>query len=1137
MRRMRQRIVSALLSVVMVCSLSGLPGYAEAYRDAEGLPGGESGSVEAAIPADGAGADAETVIPADDPDAGVEMIAPDDSPGADAEMVIPADGAGADMGAAIPAYGPGGADDVPAEIPGFDAEKGTEEILDAADGDGTAAGEGPTDEAAADAAGSLQDEAPTEITVEGIETVAEAPAEALADAGGEILLYVLTESYQDYISIPSGYLQTYDLGGHTGTVSSGDSVLVENQVVKPAAETWYYHQLPSGQWVGSSNPSGDPGEYAVTDFVYGTSTVMLEDGTTLTFCVKSYADLYSEQIIEQYLAEHITAGMTEYEKAELCCKFAAGYDYGTGCSTRTGMLVTGAGDCWASTDTLLYMLGRLGIACQSHDGSFEEGAGSGHVNVMAKLDGEYYILDAGFVGEAPRLYSMKKTGLYKYSILSSSEATAAITDFADMEGETRIEIPASLDGYRIVEISDGAFSGKDALVHVTIPDTVERIGDEAFANCGALETVDLPEHLASIGASCFFYCESLRELRLPASLTEIGAGCFRYCTSLQSIDVDAGNSVFSSVDGILFDKGFTKLLTFPAAKKPASYTVPASVQTIGEYAFQHACVKSLNFPAGLREIEPYAFEDYGMEKIGPSAWSPAELDPLVLPSGMTSVSAYAFASAGISEIVLPAGIQRIESYAFFRSNIRKINFPQGLAYIGEGAFAGLGYHDMTFMIPVSVKEISSYAFLLGQGWSSMDAGSGSSGRVARIVFAEGCDIAFGEEVFSAAVLIAGENSPVHQYAKEHGVSFEAETDNQTYGRLLDLKLSNEKDGIALSWNASGDTGQYEIYRKKQGEASFQRVQVTGQTSWTDAGIESGGNYSYRLEFTVGGARISTPQVSLWRLAAPAAVRTVPQGNTTSILWPPVEGADEYRIYYRAKGSTGYGYTTLTTLVPGEGGLFEYSFVRIENYDVWIVAFREGDAGAPEEVKPGEGGDTPAEVKPGEDSGVEEIRVSLSKKTYTYNGKARKPSVTVAAGGTTLKKDRDYTVKYSKNKAVGTAKVTVSLKGKYSGKITASFTINPPKTSLSLAKSTSAGKLTLKWKKVSSADGYQIQYALKKNFSGKKTVNVSRAKTVSKKLSGLKKGKTCYVRIRTWKKVSGRKYYSSWSGKKKVKILR
>lgn len=80
------------------------------------------------------------------------------------------------------------------------------------------------------------------------------------------------------------------------------------------------------------------------------------------------------------------------------------------------------------------------------------------------------------------------------------------------------------------------------------------------------------------------------------------------------------------------------------------------------------------------------------------------------------------------------------------------------------------------------------------------------------------------------------------------------------------------------------------------------------------------------------------------------------------------------------------------------------------------------------------------------------------------------------------------------------------------------------------------KMKAVWGKKSSVSGYQIQYSTTSDFSsGNKSVTVSGASIVTKTISSLTKGKTYYVRIRTYKTVSGTNYYSGWSGKKSVKI--
>lgn len=90
-------------------------------------------------------------------------------------------------------------------------------------------------------------------------------------------------------------------------------------------------------------------------------------------------------------------------------------------------------------------------------------------------------------------------------------------------------------------------------------------------------------------------------------------------------------------------------------------------------------------------------------------------------------------------------------------------------------------------------------------------------------------------------------------------------------------------------------------------------------------------------------------------------------------------------------------------------------------------------------------------------------------------------------------------------------------------------------SISGLKNSSGKKMKVTWKKKSKATGYQIQYSTSSQFSGAKTVTVSKNSTTSKTISGLKKGKNYYVRIRTYKSSAGKKFYSGWSSTKKVKI--
>jgi hypothetical protein len=160
-------------------------------------------------------------------------------------------------------------------------------------------------------------------------------------------------------------------------------------------------------------------------------------------------------------------------------------------------------------------------------------------------------------------------------------------------------------------------------------------------------------------------------------------------------------------------------------------------------------------------------------------------------------------------------------------------------------------------------------------------------------------------------------------------------------------------------------------------------------------------------------------------------------------------------------------------------------------------------------------------------------ITLSTTSYTYNNSAKKPTVKVTDSKGKAISSTYYTVKYSSNKNVGKAKAVVTFKGNYSGTKTLTYTINPTGTKITGLTAKSKG-FTVKWsKQATQTTGYQIQYSTSSSFKNAKTVNVGKNSTTSKAISKLASKKKYYVRVRTYKTVSGKNYYSSWSKAKSV----
>ncbi len=163
----------------------------------------------------------------------------------------------------------------------------------------------------------------------------------------------------------------------------------------------------------------------------------------------------------------------------------------------------------------------------------------------------------------------------------------------------------------------------------------------------------------------------------------------------------------------------------------------------------------------------------------------------------------------------------------------------------------------------------------------------------------------------------------------------------------------------------------------------------------------------------------------------------------------------------------------------------------------------------------------------------DVEVEYEKMSYK-DGDECLPEVWVYDGVTELIEDLDYELEYVDNIKVGKATIIVTGKGDYAGtSTTATFKIGPKKVSL---KSAAAGKksATIKWKKISNADGYQIQLCQDEDFDGTiKKVDVTSKSTVSKVVKSLKKGKRYYVRVRSYKYVNGTKYFGFFSSVKRT----
>ncbi len=211
-----------------------------------------------------------------------------------------------------------------------------------------------------------------------------------------------------------------------------------------------------------------------------------------------------------------------------------------------------------------------------------------------------------------------------------------------------------------------------AITSVTIPYTVAEIGTQAFyySDITSVTFEETPEGVdevaLTLGDRCFASCYDLTTITLPKRLQTITMGfsdynnlnSFAYCSYLEEINVEDGCKAYKSVEGVVYNKLGTELITCPAGRS-GEFVIPAAVTTVKEFAFR-SCSKitKLTVPASVAEIGVSAFEYcYDLEEVVFEEADNPEIADL-------TIKTKAFYSDDLLELTFPKHLRTIESYAF-----------------------------------------------------------------------------------------------------------------------------------------------------------------------------------------------------------------------------------------------------------------------------------------------------------------------------------------------------------------------------------------------------------------------------------------------------------------------------------------
>jgi hypothetical protein len=242
-------------------------------------------------------------------------------------------------------------------------------------------------------------------------------------------------------------------------------------------------------------------------------------------------------------------------------------------------------------------------------------------------------------------------------------------------GGLNVIIPASINGYPVTAIGEGAFYATP-ITNVTIGTNVTLIYNYAFETCQSLKSIVIPTNVTTIYSPAFFQA---------SALTNIG--------------VTAGNPSYVSLGGVLYDKNVATLVECPNGLS-GGLVMPNTVTNIGSYAFAGCEVlTSVTIDLNVISIGAQAFgQCYALTSIAiPNSvtnmgdavfYGCDSLANVTIGSGETNIGADMFYyCTALTSLTIPNNIRSIGAYAFSESGLRSITIPSSVTNIGGSVFA------------------------------------------------------------------------------------------------------------------------------------------------------------------------------------------------------------------------------------------------------------------------------------------------------------------------------------------------------------------------------------------------------------------------------------------------------------------
>ena len=758
---------------------------------------------------------------------------------------------------------------------------------------------------------------------------------------------------------------------------------------------------------------------------------------------------------------------------------------------------------------------------------------SGYLTYEVTAKGEVEVHDCNNSADSVNIPKIVSYDGYDYYVTSIGDKTFEYcTDITD------ITMPDS-----ITSIGDEAFYDCKSLTSIIIPDGVVCIDSKAFWYCDSLKSIIIPKSVESINDDAFGSSfESITVISNKVSLNYYTFNCF----NLKEIVINEDNPNYCSVDGVLYNKEKTKLIKCPRKKK--SINILNTTQVIGKYAFSGCSeLSNIIIPNNVTNIEEAAFSNCegltainipnSIKTIGFGAFDGCnKLLTIDIPNSVESIGGRAFRDCeSLNKITIPNSVKTIGNDAFENcSGLLAINIPNSVDSIGEYAFRNceslinitvssnnkkylskdgvlfnyngteliqypLGDGKSEYVIPNNVEKIGKYAFYNCKNLRSVTINE-SVKVIAEYAFSD-CinlnNLFIQRQTYNNIVIVPYIGFNYYSFYNCSNL-----TDIYYMGSLNDwqnlwkAEYNDALENATIHYNYGVHVHSYTESITKQptcteeGEKTFtcdcgdtytEIIPAKGHTEIIDKAVPATCTTDGKTE---GSHCYVCGEVIKAQTVIKATGHNFGSWSTTKAATCTESGTQTRKCASCGK--------TETKTIPAKGHKSS-GWIIDKTASIGVKGSKHKECTVCKKVL------ETAEIPALSRISISKASVILSTSTYAYDGKAKKPGVTVKLNGKTLKNGTDYTVSYSNNTKVGTATVKITGKGNYTGSVSKTFKIKnnfKKATVLGISNKSYTGKnitqsITVKYngKTLKNGTDYTVSYSSNKNI-GTATVKIA-----------------------------------------------